>query len=313
MDFVGRNPVRRKSENNTEVMNEMLEDRFERQMRLFGETGQARIGSGRVVIVGNGGLGTHVDQQLSLLGVRKLGLVDAQEAKHSGRNRYVGLRYDDPIPGTLKVALGERVAHAIDPRIEVETVADTLVSERAFALIKRADYVIGTLDNEGSRLILTELCAAYGKPYFDLASDVIPGERPEYGGRVCVAWDGNGCLVCRGVLDMKEATAQLAGPDARKDEDRIYGVNRRFLGETGPSVVSINGVVASIAVTEFMAAVTGLRKPFGLINYYAHLGRMTTSRDQPKPDCYYCKHIRGMREGAEVERYIKEGVGQWLR
>src|SRR5690349_15982168 len=108
------------------------EDRFERQMRLFGESGQARIASARVVVVGDGGLGTHVVQQLCLLGVKKLGLVDAQEVKGSSRNRYVGLRYDDPIPGTYKVDVCERVAHAIDPGIEVVKVADTLVSEDAF-------------------------------------------------------------------------------------------------------------------------------------------------------------------------------------
>jgi len=294
-------------------MNANSDGRFERQMRLFGEAGQARIGTARVVVVGDGGLGTHVVQQLCLLGVKRLGLVDAQGVKRSSRNRYVGLRYDDLIPGTLKVDVCERVAHAIDPAIEVEKVADTLVSEKAFAAVIRADYVFGCFDNEGTRVILTELCAAYAKPYFDLASDVMPGERPHYGGRVCVAWDGNGCLACMGVLDLQEARAQLAGPEAREDEETIYGVNRKLLGETGPSVVSINGAVASIAVTEFMAAVTGMRRPFRLLNYYAHLGRMTSSGDEPAPDCYYCKEIRGMREGAEVERYIAAGVGAWLR
>jgi hypothetical protein len=116
-----------------------------------------------------------------------------------------------------------------------------------------------------------------------------------------------------GVLDLQDARAQIAGPDGRKNEDRIYGVERKFLGETGPSVVSINGAVASIAVTEFMADVTGMRRPFRLLNYYAHLGRVTNSGDGPAPDCYYCNEIRGMRERAEVERYIAAGVGAWLR
>jgi len=239
--------------------------------------------------------------------------VDAQGVKGSSRNRYVGLRYDDPIPGTLKVDVCERVAHAIDPAIEVEKVADTLVSEAAFAAIIRGDYVFGCFDNEGARLILTELCAAYAKPYFDLASDVMGSERREYGGSVCVEWDGKGCLACLGVLDLQEARAQLAGPDARDDEDRIYGVDRNFLGETGPSVVSINGVVASMAVTEFMAAVTGMRRPFRFVNYYAHLGRRTCSGDEPAPDCYYCKEIRGKGRDGDVERYIAAGVGEWLR
>ena len=282
-------------------------------MRLFGRTGQERIGAAKVVIVGGGGLGGHVVQQVSLLGVRRLAVVEPQEAKPSGRNRYIGLRHDDPMPGTLKVDVAERVARGIDPAIVVEKVDDTLVSERGFAAVKSADYVFGSVDKEGVRLILTELCAAYGKPYFDLASDVMPGERPQYGGRVCVAWDGNGCLACLGALDLREAQAQLAGPEAWKDQDRIYGVERRFLGQTGPSVVSINGVIASMAMTEFMAAVTGMRPPFRLQNYYGHLGRMTISQDEPAPDCYYCKKIRGLGKAAEVERYITAGVGAWLR
>src|SRR3954470_6518799 len=94
------------------------DSRFERQMRLFGEAGQARIAAASVAVVGAGGLGTPVVQQLSLLGVKKLAVIDAQEIKRSSANRYIGLRHDDPIPGTLKVDLCERMAHAIDPAIE---------------------------------------------------------------------------------------------------------------------------------------------------------------------------------------------------
>src|SRR5262245_46068404 len=103
MDSVRRRAVEREQKNDSEIMREINEDRFDRQMRLFGKAGQDRIAASRVVIVGNGGLGTHVGQQLSLLGVKKLGFIDAQQVKRSSGNRYIGLRYDDPIPGTLKV------------------------------------------------------------------------------------------------------------------------------------------------------------------------------------------------------------------
>jgi len=54
-----------------------------------------------------------------------------------------------------------------------------------------ADYVFGCVNSEGARLILTELCAAYARPYFDSASDIEADDRSRYGGRVCVAWRGN--------------------------------------------------------------------------------------------------------------------------
>lgn len=287
-------------------------ERFNRHMPLFGEEGQKRIAAARVAVVGIGGLGTHVVPQLALLGVGRLSLIDPQELAETDRNRYVTARHDDPIPGSLKVDLAERTVKAIDPDIHVEKIPESLVSEAAFAAVIGADYVFGCLDSEGLRLVLNELCAAYARPYFDLASDVVPGDSPGYGGRVCVAWDGNGCVVCYGLLDLEEAQIDLSSPEVRRDRDALYGVDRAVLGRSGPSVVSVNGVVASLAVTEFMVAVTGIRSPKNVLTWYAHMGRLTTPSAAPDPDCYYCKGIRGRGDAADVQRYIREGVAASL-
>jgi len=82
-------------------------------------------------------------------------------------------------------------------------------------------------------------------------------------------------------------------PDQREADRRIYGVDRNTLAGTGPAVVSINGVVASLAVTEFMVLVTGLRKPVGQLTYRADLGVVRASLDLPSPGCYYCAGLRG--------------------
>ncbi len=90
-------------------------------------------------------------------------------------------------------------------------------------------------------------------------------------------------------------------------------MKRGALARSGPSVVSINGVVASLGVTEFMVTVTGLRPLKKLLFYYGHGGTVRLRNDEPFPDCYCCKGIRGLRERADVERYIRQGVGRWLR
>ncbi len=291
----------------------MSDDRFDRNERLFGKEGQARIRAATVAVVGIGGLGTHVVQQLALLGVGGLALIDSEELDITNKNRYVGVRHDDPVPGSRKVDLGERLALAIDPTIRVRKVFDTVVTEAGFAAVRDAGYVFGCVDREGVRLILNELCAAYARPYLDLASEVRPEEKPVYGGRMCACVGGEGCLSCLGILDVAEAQRDLAGPSAQRDRDAIYGVQADALGGAGPSVVSINGVVASLAVTEFMAAVTGLRAPCRLLTYHGHTGKVTLGTDQPAPDCYYCKGLRGAGEKADVERYLRAGVVQWLR
>ena len=157
---------------------------------------------------------------------------------------------------------------------------------------------------------MNELCSAYSKPYFDLASDILPSNPPLYGGRVCVAWNGQGCIVCYGELSIAEAQTDLLNPGAKRDRESLYGVPRELLSEAGPSVVSINGVIASIAVTEFMLLVTGIRTtPKRLITYRAHTGGASVKVDDPDPDCYYCVGIRGKRDAADVQRYLRSGIG----
>ena len=55
--------------------------------------------------------------------------------------------------------------------------------------------------------------------------------------------------------------------------------------------MSVNGVVASLTVTEFMVHVTGLRAPEAQLTYRADLGTATKSLDQPAESCHYCEGL----------------------
>ena len=59
--------------------------------------------------------------------------------------------------------------------------------------------------------------------------------------------------------------------------------------QSRPSVVSLNAVVASLAVTEWTAWTTGLRVPASLLDYRGARGVVLTNADDPRPDCYYCQ------------------------
>ena len=68
----------------------MHTDRYDRNIRFFGKEGQDRLAACSVAVVGVGGLGTHVVQQLALLGIGQLALIDKGELKENSRNRYIG-------------------------------------------------------------------------------------------------------------------------------------------------------------------------------------------------------------------------------
>lgn len=283
----------------------MSDQRYDRNILLFGAEGQARLRATRVAVVGVGGLGSPIVQHLALLGVGEILLIDPEELDDTNRNRFVGAKAADPVPGSPKVSLAARLVVEINPEVAVTPVPYGLVSPQSFNALKAADWVIGGFDHDGPRFILNEICAAYAKPYIDLASDV--PEAGVYGGHVCVAYDGQGCLSCLDLLDMAAVERYLASPQERAAKDAIYGIARAALAEKkGPSVSPINGVVAALGATEFMVAVTGMRRPRLFLNYYGHFGKASdASATARKPYCHFCQEIRGKADEAELDRYLR--------
>jgi molybdopterin-synthase adenylyltransferase len=272
----------------------MAARRYSRNEALFGADGQAKIAATKVVIIGLGGLGSHVAQQLAYLGVADYGLVDFDIVTDSSLNRLVGAVDADVGAETKKVAVAERTIKAIKPDATVASVDGKVADDEAVSAIARADVVFGCLDRDVYRIELTETCAAHAKPYVDLATDIgEDGDELFYGGRV-IFCDGTRCLVCLpGVLNQEAIARDRMSPEQRAADRRIYGIDRDALAGTGPAVVSINGVVASLAVTEFMVHVTGLREPAPQLTYRGELAIVRRSNDAGAAGCYYCSGIWG--------------------
>lgn len=271
-----------------------MTERYSRNEALFGAAGQAKIAKTRVAIAGLGGLGSHVAQQLAYLGVLNYALIDFDIITESSLNRVVWAVPADIEARTKKIAVANRAIKAIQPESNVDMIDGRVSDASATTAVMAADVVFGCLDRDIHRLELLEKTSRYARPCLDMATDVIGAEEDlVYGGRV-VLCDGKRCLVCLPELLNQEAIAlDRMNPDLREADRRIYGVDRADLAGTGPAVVSVNGVVASLAVTEFMVLVTGLRGPAGQLTYRADRGTVSRSNDQPAPDCYYCSGLWG--------------------
>jgi molybdopterin/thiamine biosynthesis adenylyltransferase len=273
----------------------MTEDqRYSRHYGLFGEEGQDAMAAKHVAIVGLGGLGSHVGQQLAYLGVQRFTLIDDDVVTLSNLNRLIGSVKADADASVPKVQVAERLIKAVLPEASVLGVCTRVETAEAQAALLPADWIFGCVDRDLVRLKLTEVCARAKKPYADLATDTdLEGAVPVYGGHVLIADAGERCLVCMKLLSQREMARDAMTPEERALDDRIYGVKRAALGGTGPSVVSLNGTVASLGVTEFMAWATGLRPVIRYLIYRGDRGRVTASTDRPEPYCYYCQLLWG--------------------
>lgn len=282
-------------------------ERFNRQIAIFGLQGQEKIQSTKVVLIGFGGLGTFVLPQLCLLGVRDIAVVEHETFSETNRNRYMGFFHSDfdadKSTGIDKVMVAERVAKGIDPELNIKLIKNKLESHEAFDAIKRADIIVGCLDSDGARSILNELSIAYDITYIDLASEVF--EDGTFGGRIAVVKEGNGCLYCMGDgLDQTEVRRYLADETQLENEAKVYGVDKESLAAgSGPSVVDLNGIIASLGVQEFKLHITDPKISSRYLNYRGHLKSITKVQVDEDNGCYCCS-LYNKRHEANVERYL---------
>jgi molybdopterin-synthase adenylyltransferase len=269
-----------------------MPDRYDRHLGLFGAAGQRRISETVAGIVGYGGIGAQVGQQLAYLGVRRFRIFEHDMIDETSLNRLVGASPSDV--GLPKIDIATRVLRSVQPEAEIRAVPHRLGPDSA-SLLQDATVVFGCVDRDDARVQLLAYLSELGIPYFDTATDTGETETgvPWYGGRVATSL-GDGCLMCMDVLDARTvAEASMTGVQ-RETQARLYGVPVDQLDRSGPSVVSVNGIIASLAVTEFMVYTAGLRAPQRVLTYRGERGVVSVDATAPQPDCYYCARFRAV-------------------
>jgi molybdopterin/thiamine biosynthesis adenylyltransferase len=282
--------------------------RFGRQIPWFTEEGQERLGKLRAAIVGLGGTGSHLIQNLVYLGLRDFVLIDQGLSDQTSMNRLITARSRDI--ARPKTELATELAASVFPGVKVQEIRHDLRSLRALDAIKGVDVIFGCVDNDGARLILNEIALAYRIPYFDLAVGIEAnnGVVSEAGGRVVLAVPEGPCLECLGEIDREEAAFFLANEEERRhkiDMGYVQGMD-----VPAPSVVSLNGAIAAAAVNEFVVFLSGIRSP----NVYTELdllgkGRplksqwMVPRRVEPRLGCFECA-LAGVADKVALERYV---------
>jgi hypothetical protein len=227
---------------------------FARQMLVVDDDGQRTLAHARVAIVGLGGGGSHVAQELAHLGVGELILVDADRAAPTDRHRLVGLTRPDVWLRRWKTHVIRRAVRRIGMGTRCEIITERVPGPATIAALKRADVIVGCVDNLHARADLQELSWRFLIPYVDVGVNIRAIDRPEpqaprvtIGGNVLTVIPGGFCMWCCGFLSKEKLAAELRGPD------RSYFENRG--GEA--QVVSLNGLVASQAVTEVLQLLSG--------------------------------------------------------
>lgn len=265
---------------------------FDRQIRAFGSAGQQKIESFRVAIVGLGGTGSVVTEQLAHLGVRDFLLIDPELLEETNLNRVVGAKRSSI--GKSKVEVARDLIISICPSAQVTLVKDSVLLHSVARRILEADLFFCCTDSHGSRAVLTQLSYQYLIPGFDLGVRIeSDGSRITHiTGRVQMLAPGLACLICSGLLDSEAVRRDLMTESERRADPYIVGGD-----ELQPAVISINSVVASLATTMYLAAVVGFPISARHQIFRAEKGVVHSVLNEPVRECVVCSANGALGKG----------------
>lgn len=229
---------------------------YDRNVRAFGSGVQRTLGDLKIGIVGCGGTGSAVGEQLVRLGVRHLVLIDPDQLSDSNLTRVYGSTISDV--GQPKVQVLAQHLTRVAPGLRCETVQSMVTLEPAARRLIGCDVVFGCTDDNAGRLVLSRLATYLLTPVIDcgvLLSSDAHGELTGIDGRITILAPGQACLVCRGRIDIARAGAELLTPgERRRREDEGYAP---ALARTEPAVVTFTTLVAAAAVSELLERLIG--------------------------------------------------------
>lgn len=237
-----------------------------RQVLAFGEEGQRKIQSLKIAILGVGGIGSHLAQQLAYLGIKNFVIVDPDIVEESNLNRLIGATSKDL--RRFKVDVISDMIKSINPESNIQKFNKDIRNDDVFTELKDVDIIFGGLDNDGPRLILNQISFSHYTPYIDCATgiDVENDTIDIAGGHVMIIQPEGPCMEdCTNILNKKEASDFLATKKEYENMKKLGYV--KGIDIKNPSVVSLNGMIASLGVNQLIKIITGIGKTTTLTIY----------------------------------------------
>lgn len=232
-------------------------------LRELGGSGQKRLKTSRVLVVGAGGLGSPAMLYLAAAGVGTIGVIDDDAVEATNLQRQIA--HTDPRIGMAKVFSAEVAMKALNPFVTVRPYHRRLTADIAQDLVADYDLVLDGCDDLDTRYVLNAACNTARVPLISGALSQWEGQLTTY-----APWDGTPCYAC--IFPEKPAPG-LAPTCAEA-------------GVLGPLPGILGTMMAAEAVKELTGAGQGHRGRMAI--HDALWGEHRTIALTRRPDCRVC-------------------------
>nr|WP_294917842.1 HesA/MoeB/ThiF family protein [uncultured Neokomagataea sp.] len=227
----------------------------------IGAIGQSRCRDASVLIIGLGGLGAPLAQQLVASGIGRIGLVDDDHIDLSNLQRQI--LYDTPSVGSLKTDIAQKKLKALNPHTRIETHATRATTDVLEKLVPSYDLICDGTDNFRTRFAISDACVRHGKTLVSGAVQGLSGQvatfRPQ---------DQGPCYRC-------------LFPDA--DENETLNCSRA--GVLGPATSVIGSLMAVETLKEVMQLTSDAPEHTVVTSWDALQNRFRRFDLTRSPDC----------------------------
>lgn len=258
------------------------------------KTIQAITSDIKISIVGVGGLGSIIAENLVRNGFKKIVLIDNDIIEESNLNRVVGSFHKHLSNETPKVSAIKEHLLAINPEIEVFSLNNDIYDNDVKYHIADSDWIFLATDNHSSRYKTQELSIEYFVPLISVGVNISveDDEITDMSGEVITTRLGdNVCLNCLGRINQTKVAFDLNPDDGIKNKQ----IERGYI--TGkdikqPAVFTLNSILANMAVESLINEFNG-RKRTRPIEVFENNKTMSISEDRISVkyrnlNCFYC-------------------------
>ena len=250
--------------------------RYSRHILLdgFGLEGQEKILTGKVLVVGVGGLGSPILQYLAAAGIGHIGIMDGDMVSLSNLQRQT-IHTTSDISRPKTDSAKEKIL-ALNPEVRVTTFPYFITQDNALDIIRPYDFIIDATDNFSAKYIINDACVMLSKPFSMAGVN-------RYGMQVTTHLVGSACYRCF-----------FPEPPAQEEVETCA-----MVGVLG-SVVGMCGTIQATECIKYLSGV-GQLLTNQLLCIDALTMQFSTIKIERNPDCPLCGNspsINQLREYA---------------
>lgn len=233
-----------------------------RNIQAFGEGTYNTFKRLRIGVVGCSGTGCHIIEQLARLQVGELVLVDPDGIEARNLNRLIGTKKDDI--GKLKTVFYKNYVEQMGIGVDVLSFPENLYqSDSARRALSTCDVIFGCVDSSSGRLLMNQISTFYLIPYVDIGVGLEADGRGNVsyiGAQMDYLIPGKSSLRSRKFISNDDAAAELEklfNPEMYEQHKKEHYI--RNVDVERPAVISINGMIANLAVLNLIDRFVGYR------------------------------------------------------